>query len=151
MASSGTPSPETLLPGNGHTNMRSLLQITCSSKGKRTHIWSACIALLMPYVVKPEHWYENPTGSYGKTQQHESKMGTTFHSATRRHVPEEGLPVFCTTTTTRNSLTAADHPYSCTHNRPVSYKKLHLPHQRQSVLLFLCAALRPTSVPLRRS
>lgn len=57
MASSGTPSPETLLPGNGHTNMRSLLQITCSSKGKRTHIWSACIALLrMPYVVKPEHW-----------------------------------------------------------------------------------------------
>ena len=41
MASSGTPSPETLLPGNGHTNMRSLLQITCSSKGKRTHIWSA--------------------------------------------------------------------------------------------------------------
>lgn len=33
MALSGTPSPETLLPGNGHTMMRSLLQITFS-KGR---------------------------------------------------------------------------------------------------------------------
>lgn len=37
MAPSGTPSPEILHPGNGHTMMRSLLQITFSKeKGHKT-------------------------------------------------------------------------------------------------------------------